>query len=1042
MSIVNNLFVNNNAVIVEDLDVNGTATASSIVKSGGTNIQYLMADGSTLTQSATSGNSNFYLYNNTNSTTNINPASGDIIVNSVSNSTATIVYISHVTRDNIDVEVFWKFVNTLTELYLQDQSLSTNFIQYNIIAPPTITVGNKIAIPVAVFNSAGTGATSFGAGHNILVSYFINNLETDTRLSGLEQKTQNITATALATSNNGTFTSGSLAVSNGTSSTLITTTSGTAALPLILPAIQATTGQILQGSSTGQTSWVSASSAITDTTQRWISSAIGNDTTGTGTLSAPWATIAKGFTTAQYPLKLNIRGSFIIPTLVLTSANSNTQITTGDGYEAQQSTVDGEIQTTGTMTRLKCSGLNFSSPTYCLIFDDTQGRHVFDNCAFNSSFVSPIFVNGTFTNWLNFNNCDFTGLTGGTLYLATVGTACILRLYNCGVVSITIGTNWTVYISGSTVLVSPSAILGTVIQLPVEQFNAVITTQAAFNAISVDGLYINQVVGLTGLTGATFGCSFQRAGAVKLISLGYNSLPASINVFNSSTFNYDSYNKNSLISGGWILSGSSGGGNVDYLHGAITAATAILAVNATIPFTTVTTSGGITNTSGVFSLTAGKTYNLMASCGTSTNSTQSNYQWKDITNNILIGNQSFMGINVNPTQTIAQAIYTALTNVTVALTNAVSPNSYAGTIAANLGQSTCSIVQISSGGPQGATGATGPTGIGNVSATGVTSATNSAVISLNSTATSIGIVTTALQKQSFAISVGGISYFTSTERDSLSWILSDIIYNRSYFRLERYNGTYWVSADGTVGQLGYFNVTTAPQNYQIADGSLVSRSGVYLELWTLNISVNPTLTPITCTIAISASALITKLAHGLTNSQRVRFTTTGTLPTGIVVGTDYIVTVISTSTFRLSTTISNALNGTFLTTSGTQSGVQSYTNTLYGQGNGTTTQTVLDGRGLFLRGNDPSLLINNTTFNGNGSLQGDAIRNITGQFNCGFENAPNPSGCFTQSGDSGDGVSGNGLYFTNILFNASNVVPTDDENRPKQYTSTIYIKYL
>jgi hypothetical protein len=87
-------------------------------------------------------------------------------------------------------------------------------------------------------------------------------------------------------------------------------------------------------------------------------------------------------------------------------------------------------------------------------------------------------------------------------------------------------------------------------------------------------------------------------------------------------------------------------------------------------------------------------------------------------------------------------------------------------------------------------------------------------------------------------------------------------------------------------------------------------------------------------------------------------------------------------------------------------------------------------------------LINNTLYNNNGSLQGDAIRNITGQFNGGFEQAPNPSGAFSQSGNSGDGVSGGGLYFTNIVFNASNVVPTDDENRPKYYASTIYIKYL
>lgn len=176
----------------------GSLTAPSLIKTGGTNIEYLMGDGSTLTQSATSGNSNFYLYNNTNSPFTT-PASGEVIINTTVNTTATMVYISHVTRDNIDVEVFWKFVNTLTELYLQDQNLSTNYIQYNITAAPTITVGDKIAIPVAVVNSAGTGSTSFGVGHNILVSYFTNNLEVDTRLSTLETKTQSQTATSLKT---------------------------------------------------------------------------------------------------------------------------------------------------------------------------------------------------------------------------------------------------------------------------------------------------------------------------------------------------------------------------------------------------------------------------------------------------------------------------------------------------------------------------------------------------------------------------------------------------------------------------------------------------------------------------------------------------------------------------------------------------------------------------------------------------------------------------------------------------------------------------
>ena len=40
----------------------GTVEAGIVKKTGGTSIQYMMADGSVLSQSASSGNSNFYLY--------------------------------------------------------------------------------------------------------------------------------------------------------------------------------------------------------------------------------------------------------------------------------------------------------------------------------------------------------------------------------------------------------------------------------------------------------------------------------------------------------------------------------------------------------------------------------------------------------------------------------------------------------------------------------------------------------------------------------------------------------------------------------------------------------------------------------------------------------------------------------------------------------------------------------------------------------------------------------------------------------------------
>lgn len=333
------------------------------------------------------------------------------------------------------------------------------------------------------------------------------------------------------------------------------------------------------------------------------------------------------------------------------------------------------------------------------------------------------------------------------------------------------------------------------------------------------------------------------------------------------------------------------------------------------------------------------------------------------------------------------------------------------------------------------------TGSGNVSATSITGATGQPVVALNDTMTELGRLTTVALKQSYTKGSNGLLCLTITERDSLSWVTGDIIYNTTYHRIEKYNGTYWVSADGTVGMFAFFDSATIPLHYLPCDASQIPRTGVYSELWALNSSPNPTLTPITFTITIATPAVITKTGHGLTNSQRVRFVTTGTLPTGITTGVDYIVAVIDANTFRICTSPQNAFAGIYVATSGTQSGGHTYTNTLYGQGNGIT-QNAPDGRGVFLRSTDPSGLINSSLFSDNGSLQGDAIRNIIGKVNIGFENSPSATGAFYESNGSGDGVAGGGLRFANINFDASRVVPTADENRPKSYSSTLCIKYI
>ena len=176
----------------------GTILATSFVKNGGTFEQYLMADGSSLKYSANSGNSNFYLYNN-GTDLDPTPQNGYITYNTAIQDEATIIYISHRTRDLIDIEVFFKTISQLNDVYIQDQEDSANSILYNITGPPIITEQQQITIPVNRLSSFGTGITSFGNGHNLLLSFFSNSIEVDSRLTNLEGRVQNMTASPIGT---------------------------------------------------------------------------------------------------------------------------------------------------------------------------------------------------------------------------------------------------------------------------------------------------------------------------------------------------------------------------------------------------------------------------------------------------------------------------------------------------------------------------------------------------------------------------------------------------------------------------------------------------------------------------------------------------------------------------------------------------------------------------------------------------------------------------------------------------------------------------
>lgn len=80
----------------------------------------------------------------------------------------------------------------------------------------------------------------------------------------------------------------------------------------------------------------------------------------------------------------------------------------------------------------------------------------------------------------------------------------------------------------------------------------------------------------------------------------------------------------------------------------------------------------------------------------------------------------------------------------------------------------------------------------------------------------------------------------------------------------------------------------------------------------------------TVTLTIASPCVMTWTAHGFavgTVTTALKLTTTGALPTGLTASTTIYMKAIDANTFNLATSADNALAGTFITTTGSQSGV-------------------------------------------------------------------------------------------------------------------------
>lgn len=207
---------------------------------------------------------------------------------------------------------------------------------------------------------------------------------------------------------------------------------------------------------------------------------------------------------------------------------------------------------------------------------------------------------------------------------------------------------------------------------------------------------------------------------------------------------------------------------------------------------------------------------------------------------------------------------------------------------------------------------------------------------------------------------------TTSWADTLVTLLANIMED---------NGSPKTNVQNPVGSVLDFAGRVAPSGWLLCYGQAVSRA-TYASLFAI---LNPVIG--TFTITIASPGVVTLNSHELQTGDAVYLTTTGALPTGLAANTRYFAIRIDANTVRLATSYANAIAGTAINTSGSQSGVHTMRATPYGLGDGTTTFNIPDARGRVIAGNDimggtsADRLTAPSTAN---SLNGDVLGNAGG----------------------------------------------------------------
>jgi hypothetical protein len=106
----------------------------------------------------------YYKYKAKTNTQSAPPTNNHIVWNDGTQINSTILYVSHLTRDGIDIDVFLALINNGDNLIIQDENDSNSFQRWSVNGTPTIIPNNYVSIPVTYVN----GGYSFTNNQNII----------------------------------------------------------------------------------------------------------------------------------------------------------------------------------------------------------------------------------------------------------------------------------------------------------------------------------------------------------------------------------------------------------------------------------------------------------------------------------------------------------------------------------------------------------------------------------------------------------------------------------------------------------------------------------------------------------------------------------------------------------------------------------------------------------------------------------------------------------------------------------------------------------